>query len=113
MTRAEDLLASITVLTRSDLDVWLRDELVTATQEGGTLVFSEMECARVRLICSLRYELDVETETLPVVMSLLDQLYETRARLLSLTAAVTRLGPEARDRVLATLGETARHEAET
>ncbi len=113
MTRAEDLLASITVLTRADLEVWLREELVTATPEGETLVFSEMECARVRLICSLRYELDVETETLPVVMSLLDQLYETRARLLSLTAAVTRLGPDARTRVLAALGETARHEAET
>ncbi len=112
MTRAEDLVTSITVLTRADLDIWLREELVTATPEGGTLVFTEMECARVRLICSLRYELEVETETLPVVMSLLDQLYETRARLLSLTAAVTSLGPDARGRVLAALGEAPREDAE-
>ncbi len=69
MTRAEDLIASITVLNRTDLEIWLREELVTATADGETLVFTEMECARVRLICSLRYELEVETETLPVVMS--------------------------------------------
>ncbi|MER2509624.1 chaperone modulator CbpM [Amaricoccus sp.] len=113
MTRAEDLIASITVLNRTDLEIWLREELVTATADGETLVFTEMECARVRLICSLRYELEVETETLPVVMSLLDQLYETRARLLSLTAAVTRLDPEARGRVLAGLAEAGRETAES
>ena len=47
-----------------------------------------MECARVRLICTLHYELEIEAETLPVVLSLVDQLYDTRQRLLSLTAAL-------------------------
>ena len=47
-----------------------------------------MECARVRLICTLHYELEIDPETLPVVLSLVDQLYDTRQRLLSLTAAV-------------------------
>jgi chaperone modulatory protein CbpM len=47
-----------------------------------------MEFARVRLICTLHYELEIDPETLPVVLSLVDQLYDTRQRLLSLTAAV-------------------------
>ena len=47
-----------------------------------------MECARIRLICTLRYELEIDAGTLPVVLSLIDQLYDTRQRLLSLTAAV-------------------------
>ena len=47
-----------------------------------------MEYARVRLICTLHYELEIESGTLPVVLSLLDQLYDTRKRLLSLTRAI-------------------------
>ncbi|MGA7532207.1 MAG: hypothetical protein WBW27_09980, partial [Pseudolabrys sp.] len=35
------------------------------------------------------YELEIDAGTLPVVLSLVDQLYDTRQRLLSLTAAVT------------------------
>ena len=47
-----------------------------------------MECARVRLICTLTYELEIDSGALPVVLSLLDQLYDTRQRLLSLSRAV-------------------------
>ncbi|RVI04131.1 hypothetical protein CN206_25120, partial [Sinorhizobium meliloti] len=36
----------------------------------------------------LRYELEIDTDTLPIVVSLIDQLYDTRQRLLSLTAAM-------------------------
>ena len=88
MMRVDDLVEAISVLQRSDLEAWIRDEMVTPRQEAGTLLFSDMECARVRLICTLHYELEIDPETLPVVMSLVDQLYDTRQRLLSLTAAV-------------------------
>lgn len=88
MIRVDDLVESICALQRSDLEAWIREELVVPRQEAGTLFFGDMECARVRLICTLHYELEIEAETLPVVLSLVDQLYETRQRLLSLTAAV-------------------------
>jgi len=88
MMRVDDLIEAISALQRSDLEAWIRDELVTPQHETGTPLFTDMECARVRLICTLHYELEIDAETLPVVLSLLDQLYETRQRLLSLTAAV-------------------------
>jgi chaperone modulatory protein CbpM len=88
MMRVDDLVVAISALQRSDLEAWIRDELVTPRQEAETLLFTDMECARVRLICTLHYELEIDPGTLPVVLSLLDQLYETRQRLLSLTAAV-------------------------
>lgn len=88
MMRVDELLSAIAVLQRSDLEVWIREELVAPQQEAESLIFSEMECARVRLICTLHYELEIETGTLPVVLSLIDQLYETRRRLKSLTAGV-------------------------
>jgi chaperone modulatory protein CbpM len=88
MMRVDDLVETISALQRSDLELWIREDLVVPRQEAGMLLFGEMECARVRLICTLRYELEIDAETLPVVLSLVDQLYDTRQRLLSLTAAV-------------------------
>ena len=89
MMLVDDLFATISALRRSDLEAWIREELVVPRQEIGTLFFTDMECARVRLICTLHYELEIDAGTLPVVLSLVDQLYDTRQRLLSLTAAVT------------------------
>ena len=88
MMRADDLVAAISALQRSDLETWIREELVTPRHEAGTSLFTDIECARVRLISTLHYELEIDPETLPMVLSLVDQLYDTRQRLLSLTAAV-------------------------
>ena len=88
MMAIDDLLTTISTLQRDDLERWISEELVAPEQDTGSLVFSDMECARVRLICTLTYELDIDSGTLPVVLSLLDQLYDTRQRLLSLTRAV-------------------------
>ena len=88
MMRIDDLVERIATLQRSDLNAWIGEGLVLPQQEAGALLFSDMECARIRLICTLRYELEIDTETLPVVLSLVDQLYDTRQRLLSLTAAI-------------------------
>jgi chaperone modulatory protein CbpM len=89
MMAIEDLVAAISSLQRRDLEGWIREQLVVPGQDGGALLFSDMECARVRLICTLHYDLEIDAGTLPVVLSLLDQLYDTRKRLMSLTAAVT------------------------
>ncbi|UGY11840.1 chaperone modulator CbpM [Bradyrhizobium septentrionale] len=89
MMAIDDLLATISTLQRSDLERWIGEELVSPQQDAGSLLFSDRECARIRLICTLTYELEIDSGTLPVVLSLVDQLYDTRQRLLSLTRAVT------------------------
>ena len=93
MMRADDLVEAISALQHSDLQSWIREELVAPRLEAGTLLFTDMECARVRLICTLHYELEIDAETLPIVLSLVDQLYDARQRLLSLTAAVAAQNP--------------------
>jgi chaperone modulatory protein CbpM len=103
MMGIDDLVAAIAALQRRDLEAWIREELVTPQEEAGAPVFSEGECARVRLICTLRYELEIEADALPVILSLLDQLYDTRRRLLSLTAAVAAQEPAVRDAIVASL----------
>jgi len=88
MMRVDNLVERIAALQRSDLEDWIRDELVAPGRDAESLLFTETEFARVRLICTLRYELEIDADTLPVVLSLIDQLYDTRQRLRSLTAAV-------------------------
>jgi chaperone modulatory protein CbpM len=103
MTPVDDLLAAIATLQRGDIELWIREGLVAPQQEAGTLLFTDMECARVRLICTLHYELEIDAETLPTVLSLMDQLYDTRQRLLSLTAAVAAQDKNVQAAILAAL----------
>ena len=103
MMRVDDLVEAISALQRSDLEAWIREDLVVPRQEAGTLLFTDMECARVRLICTLHYELEIDPETLPVVLSLVDQLYDTRQRLLSLAAAVAAQGQAVQAAVIAAM----------
>jgi chaperone modulatory protein CbpM len=81
---------------------------VSPQQEAGALLFSDMECARIRLICTLRYELEIDAETLPVILSLVDQLYDNRQRLLSLTAAIATQDKAVQAAILAALDLKAR-----
>src|SRR5688572_4946040 len=108
MTRADDLVEAISALQRRDLEAWIREELVAPRQEAGALLFTDMECARVRLICTLHYELEIDPETLPVVLSLVDQLYDTRQRLLSLTAAVAAQSEDTQAAVIAAMSSDRR-----
>jgi chaperone modulatory protein CbpM len=104
MMRIDDLVAAISSLQRSDLEAWIHEQLVVPQDEAGALLFTDMECARVRLICMLHYELEIDVDTLPVVLSLVDQLYDTRQRLLSLTAAVAAQDKNVQTAILAALG---------
>jgi chaperone modulatory protein CbpM len=61
-------------------------------------VFRDIDVARIRLIVELHTELEVETPTLPLVLSLLDQLYATRRAMRQLIDA---LEPPAREAVAA------------
>jgi chaperone modulatory protein CbpM len=69
-----------------------RDQLETFITQGWVRPdngqFDEIDVARVRLIVELRSEMAVEDETIPLVLSLLDDLYETRRRLRALLTAV-------------------------
>ena len=103
MMRIDDLVAEISPLQRHDLEAWIREEFIVPRQEEGTPLFTDMECARVRLISTLHYDLEIDAETLPVVLSLVDQLYDTRQRLLSLTAAIAAQDPTIQTAIIAAM----------
>jgi chaperone modulatory protein CbpM len=103
MADAEELIALLDDLDADELHRWVRDALVEPERAGPSLHFPERAAARVRLLCSLRYEMGVEADTLPLLVSVLDRLHETHAHLRLLGAAVAAQDTRTREAVLAVL----------
>lgn len=83
-------------LRRRDLEHWIAQDWVRPDRDDGNFLFHEIDVARVRLIHELSDELAVNDEALPVVLSLLDQLYETRRRMRDIVRAVADAPEEVR-----------------
>ena len=94
MISLEVLVAQVPGLQRQELERWIAQEWVRPEGAVGHYSFEAVDVARVRLIRELRYEMQVNEEALPVVLLLLDQLYDLRRRVRELGVAVGRTVPE-------------------
>ena len=81
MITVEALLVRLPDLQFADLDRWIENDWVRPDGPAGAYVFGEIDVARVRLIHELTDRLKVDEAALPVVLLLLDQLYDLRRRL--------------------------------
>jgi chaperone modulatory protein CbpM len=81
MITLDILCARFTTLDPDDLRRWIADGHVRPERVEDTLAFQEIDVERVRLILDLRDTLSVNEDALPVVLSLLDQLYALRRQL--------------------------------
>jgi chaperone modulatory protein CbpM len=88
MITLDILCARFATLDAEDLRRWISEGYVRPDASGGAPVFREIDAERVRLILELRDEMQVNEDALPVVLSLLDQLYTLRRRLRQLGVAV-------------------------
>jgi len=82
------VIALFSDLTQVELTNWVERGWVIPDAAGSDLEFREIDVARVRLIRDLRHDMDVGEDAMPLVLSLLDQVYELRSRLKSLLHAV-------------------------
>jgi chaperone modulatory protein CbpM len=93
MISIELVLTLVSGLQRQDLERWIVHRLVLPDSTAGGYAFQEVDVARIRLIRELRDDLLVNEEALPIVLSLLDQLYEVRRRMRELGQALGRTAP--------------------
>jgi chaperone modulatory protein CbpM len=96
MIAFETLRLEIQGLDAAELERWIDEALVRAEGAEGAREFHEIDVARIRLILELRQEFEVEEHSLPVVLSLLDQLYDMRRRMARLNTALGDVPPEMR-----------------
>ena len=95
--------AQFSDLTVVELTHWVELGWVMPDTEDTVLVFREIDVARVRLIHDLRHDMDIGEDAIPLVLSLLDQIYELRAQLKAVSRAVRSLPEPMQQRVLAAL----------
>ena len=90
----EELLDRFAELDRRELVRWVENRWVLPEQRGKTWVFDEIDIARVELIIEVRREFAVDDEALPLILGLLDQVYELRRQLGRLCDALASQPPE-------------------
>jgi chaperone modulatory protein CbpM len=101
MISIDILIAQNSGLDRRDLERWILNQWVRPERQSQGFVFQEIDVARVKLIHDLRHDLDIDEEALPVILSLVDQLYELRRRFHALGAAIAETAPDELKRKLA------------
>lgn len=93
MITVEGLLIQLPSLPRQDLERWISNDWVRPDGLLGHYAFSEIDVARVRLIQELRDDLEINEAALPVVLLLLDQMYDLRRRLRAPRRRASPIGP--------------------
>jgi len=90
-------------LPETELVGWVERGWVQPEGQAPDWVFREIDVARVRLIRDFRWEMGVAEETMPLVLSLLDQVYALRGQINAIARAVEGQPPTVREAILAAL----------
>jgi chaperone modulatory protein CbpM len=99
MIGENELVEMIGHLQADALQRWIDLGWVLPRRDGDGVRFDELDVARVRLICELHYELRIEEDSMSVVLSLMDQLYQVRRSLRTVLSAVDAQPEEVRARI--------------
>ncbi len=86
--RLTSVVALFSDLGEPELLAWVERGWIHPQEAGTDPVFDEIDVARVQLIHDLRSVMLIEDETIPMILSLLDQVYDLRAGLRAVLRAV-------------------------
>ena len=81
MITVEGLLVQLPDLPLPDLQRWIANDWVRPDGPSDNYAFRDIDVARVRLIQELRDQLEIDEAALPVILLLLDQLYDLRRQI--------------------------------
>ncbi|HUC09079.1 MAG TPA: chaperone modulator CbpM [Stellaceae bacterium] len=99
MIALDEVLNRLHGLDRSELGRWVENRWVLAEQHGETLLFREVDVARIELILEIRHDFALDDEAVPLVLGLLDQVYQLRRQLRRLCDALASQPEELREAV--------------
>lgn len=99
MKRLDEVLAELHGASREEVLTWVEARWVRPDAYEDGPLFSRVDVARLRLIDELRHELAIDPDAMPVVLSLLDELYAVRRHLGALARALSEAPDEVRTNV--------------
>jgi chaperone modulatory protein CbpM len=88
MIRETELIAQFTYLERHVLLAWIEEGVIAPHRDEQGYLFDQIDESRVALACDLHYRMGLEHASLPVILSLIDQLHDARHHLRKLVRAV-------------------------
>jgi chaperone modulatory protein CbpM len=88
MIRENELIAQFEYLERQVLLTWIEEGVVAPHRDELGYLFDRVDESRVALACDLHYRMGLEHVSLPVILSLIDQIHDARHHLRALTRAV-------------------------
>lgn len=95
----QDLIVEVRELSVHRLHKWIRLGWVRPERREGAAFFHDVDIARVRLLNELEHTLEFDDDTVPLVLSLLDQIHGLRNELRCLTLAVEEQPTAVRERI--------------
>lgn len=90
MMTEDELVATVGRVEVTVLRRWVELGWIVPAPAESSLAFDEQDAARAHLICDLVYELAMGDDSVPVVLSLLDQLHDARRLVRTMAAAIER-----------------------
>lgn len=94
MIRESELITQCIVLERHVLLAWIDDGVIAPHRDEAGYLFDRLDQTRVALACDLHYRMGLEHASLPVILSLIDQLHDARHHLRAMTQAVAEQADE-------------------
>lgn len=82
------VVARVERLNLRELRIWVREGWVRPAHSEAGPIFDELDIARIRLLCDLKNDMSLPTDALPVILTLIDRLHQTRRELGALTEAL-------------------------
>lgn len=95
----DDAIAATSGLTKARLTGFMAAEVVVPLRTAAGPVFRDIDLARLRLLCELSDDLDLDEVALSIVMSLIDQLHGARFALHAVSLVLINESDEVRARV--------------
>jgi chaperone modulatory protein CbpM len=99
MIRELQLYAQYACLERHVLLIWIDEGVVEPQRDENGFLFDPADEARVALACDLHYRMGLDHASLPVILSLIDQLHDVRHHLRAITRAVAEQPDQIRDHI--------------
>lgn len=90
MIREGELIAQFTCLDEHVLTTWIEEGVVEPHRDETGYLFDRIDEARIALACDLHYRMGLDHASLPLILSLIDQLHDARNSLRALARAVAR-----------------------
>jgi chaperone modulatory protein CbpM len=101
MMRIDEVLTVIDhFIDRTVLEDFIARGWVRPLRDQTDYVFEGVDISRIRLVCELHIDMKFEFDAVDIILSLIDQLYESRSRLDRISKALEKQPEDVRNAVL-------------